>query len=54
MTQVLSHAVLQALVGDEEVAMFFSNEAERLALLRIEEALADAQAKVGLLDTDAA
>jgi 3-carboxy-cis,cis-muconate cycloisomerase len=54
MTQTLPHPVLQALVGDEEVGAFFSNEAELAAMLRVEAALAEAEAKVGLIDGEAA
>jgi 3-carboxy-cis,cis-muconate cycloisomerase len=45
---------LQALVGDEEVGAFFSNEAELSAMLRVEAALAEAEAKAGLIDEEAA
>ena len=44
MTTMLPHPVLQALVGDEEVGAFFSNEAELSAMLRVEAALAEAEA----------
>ncbi|HEV2563686.1 MAG TPA: 3-carboxy-cis,cis-muconate cycloisomerase [Microvirga sp.] len=54
MTRTLPHPVLQALVGDEEAGAFFSNEAELSAMLRVEAALADAEAKVGLIDVAAA
>ena len=54
MTTMLPHPVLQALVGDEEVGAFFSNEAELSAMLRVEAALAEAEATVGLIDGEAA
>ncbi|MEE1613264.1 3-carboxy-cis,cis-muconate cycloisomerase [Microvirga sp. CF3016] len=54
MTQTLPYLVLQALVGDEEVGAFFSNEAELSAMLRVEAALAEAEAKVGLIGEEAA
>jgi 3-carboxy-cis,cis-muconate cycloisomerase len=54
MKQTLPYPVLQALVGDEEVGAFFSNEAELSAMLRVEAALAEAEAKVGLIGKDAA
>src|SRR5918993_1207203 len=46
--------LLQALVGDEEVGALFSNEAELSALLRVEAALAEAEAQVGLIGNEAA
>jgi 3-carboxy-cis,cis-muconate cycloisomerase len=52
--QTLSHPMLQSLIGDEEVAAFFSNEAELSALLDVEAALARAQAETGLIDREAA
>ena len=54
MTTMLPHPVLQALVGDEEVGAFFSNEAELSAMLRVEAALAEAEETVGLIDGEAA
>jgi 3-carboxy-cis,cis-muconate cycloisomerase len=54
MTQTLPSPVLQALVGDDEVGAFFSNEAELSAMLRVEAALAEAEAKAGLIDGEAA
>jgi len=54
MTQTLPFPVLQALVGDEEVGAFFSNEAELSAMLRVEAALAEAEAKAGLIGEEAA
>lgn len=54
MTRTLPHPVLQALVGDEEVGALFSNEAELSAMLRVEAALAEAEAKVGLIGGEAA
>jgi 3-carboxy-cis,cis-muconate cycloisomerase len=54
MTQTLPYPLLQALVGDEEVGALFSNEAELSALLRVEAALADAEAQVGLISGEAA
>ncbi|WP_262296992.1 3-carboxy-cis,cis-muconate cycloisomerase [Microvirga sesbaniae] len=52
--QTLPRPVLQALVGDEAVEAFFSNGAELAAMLRVEAALAEAEAKVGLIGNDAA
>ena len=54
MTTTLPYPVLQALVGDEEVGAFFSNEAELSAMLWVEAALAEAEAKVGLIGEEAA
>ena len=54
MTQMLPYPLLQALVGDEEVGALFSNEAELSALLRVEAALAQAEAQVGLISDEAA
>jgi 3-carboxy-cis,cis-muconate cycloisomerase len=54
MTQTLPFPVLQALVGDKEVRAFFSDEAELSAMLRVEAALAEAEAKAGLIDGEAA
>ncbi|MGO4525417.1 3-carboxy-cis,cis-muconate cycloisomerase [Microvirga sp. 2MCAF35] len=54
MTRTPPHPVLQALVGDEEVGAFFSDAAELAAMLRVEAALAEAEAKVGLIDQEAA
>ena len=54
MTQTLPYPLLQALVGDAEVGAFFSNEAELSAMLRVEAALAEAEAKVGLIGEEAA
>ncbi len=54
MTQPHPHPLLNALVGDEEAAALFSNEAELAAMLRVEAALADAQAEIGLIDKAAA
>ncbi|WP_230530942.1 3-carboxy-cis,cis-muconate cycloisomerase [Microvirga roseola] len=53
-TQPLSHPLLQALVGDEEVGAFFSDAAELLAMLRTEAALAEAEAKAGLIAAETA
>lgn len=50
----LSSSLLGALVGDGEVAALFSDEAELAAMLRVEEALAQAQAEIGLIGEDAA
>jgi 3-carboxy-cis,cis-muconate cycloisomerase len=52
--QAYLYPVLQALVGDEAVGAFFSNEAELSALLETEAALARAQAEAGLLEREAA
>ena len=54
MTQTLPYPVLQALVGDEEVGAFFSNEAELSAMLQAEAALAEGEARAGLIGEDAA
>ncbi|MXQ10189.1 3-carboxy-cis,cis-muconate cycloisomerase [Microvirga makkahensis] len=48
------HPLLQALVGDEAVEAFLSDEAELSALLETEAALARAQAKAGLIEEVAA
>ena len=53
-TEPLSSPLLQSLIGDEEVAAFFSNEAELRAMLQVEEALAGAEAEVGLIENAAA
>lgn len=50
----LSPPLLQALVGDEAVAALFSSAAELAAMLRVEAALAQAQAELGLIGEDAA
>jgi len=52
--QAHPHSLLQALVGDEAVGAFFSNEAELAALLETEAALARAQAEAGLIEKEAA
>ncbi|WP_414473610.1 3-carboxy-cis,cis-muconate cycloisomerase [Microvirga sp. M2] len=49
-----SHSMLKALVGDEAVGAFFSDEAELSALLEVEAALAAAQAGAGLIGREAA
>src|SRR3712207_6620305 len=54
MTQALPYPLLQALIGDEEVGALFSNEAELSALLRVQAALAQAEAQVGLISDEAA
>ncbi|WP_114947723.1 3-carboxy-cis,cis-muconate cycloisomerase [Microvirga calopogonii] len=54
MTRTPPSPILQVLVGDEEVGAFFSDEAELSAMLRVEAALAQAEAKVGLISEDAA
>ncbi|MBM6594850.1 3-carboxy-cis,cis-muconate cycloisomerase [Microvirga pudoricolor] len=46
--------LLQALVGDEEIAAFFSDEADLEAMLQVEAALAGAQAEAGFIDGAAA
>ena len=48
MTGAPSRPFLAALVGDEKVEALFSNEVELAALLAVEVALADAEAKAGL------
>jgi 3-carboxy-cis,cis-muconate cycloisomerase len=50
----LAFPLLQALVGDNEIAGFFSNESEISALLQVEAALAEAEAEVGLIEKEAA
>jgi 3-carboxy-cis,cis-muconate cycloisomerase len=54
MAQTHPYPLLNALVGDDEVSALFSNEAELAAMLRVEAALADAQAESGLIDKAAA
>ena len=54
MTGAPSRPLLSALVGDEEVEALFSSEAELAALLEVEAALAEAEAKAGLIGADAA
>ncbi len=54
MTRTLPFPLLQALDGDEEVGALFSNEAELAAMLQTEAALAEAEAKAGLIGDDAA
>jgi 3-carboxy-cis,cis-muconate cycloisomerase len=54
MSQTLPHPLLQSLLGDEEVGAFFSDKAEMLAMLRTEAALAEAEAKAGLIGEEAA
>lgn len=46
--------LLSALVGDPETEAFFSDAAEAEALLRVEVALAEAQAEVGMISAEAA
>lgn len=53
-SSALPFPLLQALVGDEEMAAFFSNEAELAAMLQTEVALAEAEAEVGLIAEEAA
>ncbi|WP_054308358.1 3-carboxy-cis,cis-muconate cycloisomerase [Mesorhizobium sp. 1M-11] len=48
------HPVLGGLLGDEEVARYFSVEAEMKAMLAFEAALASAQAKAALIPKEAA
>ncbi|MFZ2104842.1 MAG: 3-carboxy-cis,cis-muconate cycloisomerase, partial [Roseiarcus sp.] len=48
------HPLLGALLGDEEVAASFSLDADLAAMLAFEAALAEAQASLGLLPTEAA
>nr|WP_183451706.1 3-carboxy-cis,cis-muconate cycloisomerase [Microvirga lupini] len=54
MATTLPYPLLQALVGDEEVGALFSNEAELSAMLRVESALAQAEAQAGLISDEAA
>jgi 3-carboxy-cis,cis-muconate cycloisomerase len=48
------HPLLGALLGDEEVAAYFSLEADLAAMLAFEAALAEAQAALGLVPVEAA
>ena len=48
------HPLLGALLGDEEVAASFSLDADLAAMLAFEAALAEAQASLGLVPTEAA
>jgi len=50
----LPFPILHALVGDEEIGAFFSDEAELRAMLQTEAALASAEAQVGLIGQEAA
>ena len=50
----LDSPILSALLGDAEIAAYFSIEADIRAMLAFEGALARAQALVGLIPTDAA
>jgi 3-carboxy-cis,cis-muconate cycloisomerase len=52
-TSALSSTLLDALVGDDEIGGFFTKEAELFAMLQVEEALAVAEANVGLIDNEA-
>ena len=54
MTGKIAAPLLQALVGDEEVAAFFSDDAELAAMLRFEAALAEAEAMADLVPSDSA
>ena len=54
MTGKIGAPLLQALVGDEEVAAFFSDDAELSAMLRFEAALAEAEAMADLVPSDSA
>jgi 3-carboxy-cis,cis-muconate cycloisomerase len=54
MTPAPSRPLLHALVGDEDVEAFFSNEAELAAMLRAEAALAEVEGSVGLIDVASA
>ncbi|KAB0265861.1 3-carboxy-cis,cis-muconate cycloisomerase [Microvirga brassicacearum] len=54
MTTNPTSPLLHALVGDEEVGALFSNEAELAAMLRVEAALAEAEAESGLIAPAAA
>src|SRR5690348_17735191 len=51
---VFEHPWLSALLGDEEIARYFTGEAELRAMLKFEVALAGAQADVGLIPAAAA
>jgi 3-carboxy-cis,cis-muconate cycloisomerase len=51
---VFEHPFLSGLLGDEEVAAFFSADADLRAMLGFEEALADAEAEEGLIPETAA
>ncbi|KQZ14136.1 3-carboxy-cis,cis-muconate cycloisomerase [Mesorhizobium sp. Root554] len=54
MTNAPSRPLLSALTSSRAVEALFSNEAELAALLQVEAALADAEAKAGLITADAA
>ncbi len=47
------HPLLAGLLGDEEIAGYFSAEADIRAMLVFEAALAEAEAANGLIPTDA-
>jgi len=51
---VFDHPWLSALLGDEEVARYFTSEAELAAMLRFEVALAKAEAELGVIPAAAA
>jgi 3-carboxy-cis,cis-muconate cycloisomerase len=51
---VFDHPFLSGLLGDEEVAAFFSAEADLRAMLAFEGALAAAEAKAGVIGAEAA
>lgn len=53
MTTAPSFSLLDALVGDEEIRAFFTKKAELFAMLQVEEALAIAEAEMGLIDKEA-
>ncbi|QRM33155.1 3-carboxy-cis,cis-muconate cycloisomerase [Microvirga sp. VF16] len=52
--EALPHSLLHVLIGNAEVATFFSKEEELSAMLDVEAALAGAQAEIGLIGKDAA
>ena len=54
MTPAPTPSLLDALVGDGEIAAFFSQDADLSAMLRVETALAAAEAEAGLVSDEAA
>lgn len=48
-----SSTLLDSLIGDKEIGGFFTREAELFAMLQVEEALAIAEADIGLIGRDA-
>ncbi|SON53843.1 3-carboxy-cis,cis-muconate cycloisomerase [Hartmannibacter diazotrophicus] len=54
MNSASSLPLLQSLTGDAEIAALFADEADLVAMLRFEAALADVEAKAGLIEMAAA